>query len=173
MASKQLILVASSFLLIALAFFPSTTATAYPSKSEVHVVVEGMVYCQSCDYSGWSLTGATPLPSAKVSVVCKNNIGQVGYYKTFQANANGYVYAELEGNKMNSVMDYPLQNCLVKLASSPLHKCNLATNVNFGLDGAHLRSEGKSHTSLNYKAVIYAAGPLAFRPAHCPYTTHH
>ncbi|KAL6123531.1 hypothetical protein ACLB2K_076053 [Fragaria x ananassa] len=144
MASKQLILVASSFLLIALALSPS--ANAHPPKPEVHVVVEGMVYCQSC---------------------------QVGYYKTFQANANGYVYAELEGNKMNRALDYPLQNCKVKLVSSPLQKCNLATNVNFGLDGAHLRSEGKSYTSPNYNAVIYAAGPFAFRPAHCPYTTHH
>ncbi|KAL6131643.1 hypothetical protein ACLB2K_070017 [Fragaria x ananassa] len=144
MASKQLILVASSFLLIALALSPS--ADAHPPKPEVHVVVEGMVYCQSC---------------------------QVGYYKTFQANANGYVYAELEGNKMNRALDYPLQNCKVKLVSSPLQKCNLATNVNFGLDGAHLRSEGKSYTSPNYNAVIYAAGPFAFRPAHCPYTTHH
>ncbi|XP_050387461.1 non-classical arabinogalactan protein 30-like [Argentina anserina] len=171
MASKKLILVASSFLLIALAFSPS--ANAHPAKPEVHVVVEGMVYCQSCDYRGWSLTGAKPLPLAKVSIVCKNNIGQVGYYKTFQANANGYVYAELEGNKMNRALDYPLLNCRVKLVSSPLQKCNLATNVNFGLDGAPLRSEGKSYTSPNYKAVIYAAGPFAFRPAHCPRTTHH
>ncbi|KAL6126781.1 hypothetical protein ACLB2K_074826 [Fragaria x ananassa] len=144
MASKQLILVVSSFLLIALALSPS--ANAHPPKPEVHVVVEGMAFCQSC---------------------------QVGYYKTFQANANGYVYAELEGNKMNRALDYPLQNCKVKLVSSPLQKCNLATNVNFGLDGAHLRSEGKSYTSPNYNAVIYAAGPFAFRPAHCPYTTHH
>ncbi|KAL6128059.1 hypothetical protein ACLB2K_071417 [Fragaria x ananassa] len=144
MASKQLILVVSSFLLIALALSPS--ANAHPPKPEVHVVVEGMVYCQSC---------------------------QVGYYKTFQANANGYVYAELEGNKMNRALDYPLQNCKVKLVSSPLQKCNLATNVNLGLDGAQLRSEGKSYTSPNYNAVIYAAGPFAFRPAHCPYTTHH
>ncbi|KAK9913769.1 hypothetical protein M0R45_037578 [Rubus argutus] len=173
MASKQLIVVVSSLLLIGLAFFPSTTATTYPSKPEVHVVVEGMVYCQSCDRHGWSLTGATPIPSAKVSVVCKNNIGQVGYYKTFQANANGYVYAELEGNKMNRALDSPLQNCRVKLVSSPLQKCNLATNVNFGIDGAHLRSEGKSYTSKDYQAVIYAAGPFAFRPAHCPYTTSH
>ncbi|XP_061995967.1 non-classical arabinogalactan protein 30-like [Rosa rugosa] len=173
MASRKLFVVVSSLLLISLASFPSITATTYQPKAAVHVVVEGMVYCQSCDYRGWSLTGATPLPLAKVSVVCKNNIGQVGYYKTFQANANGYVYAELEGNKMNRALDYPLQNCRVKLVSSPLQKCNLATNVNYGIDGAHLRSEGKSYTSPNYNAVIYAAGPFAFRPSRCPYTTHH
>lgn len=173
MASRQLIVVMSSLLLISVAFFPSTSAAAYQPKPSVHVVVEGMVYCQSCDHHGWSLTGATPIPSAKVSVTCKSNIGQAGFYKVFQANANGYVYAELEGYKTNHALDYPLQSCKVKLVSSPLQKCSLTTNVNFGLDGAPLRSEGKSYTSQNYKAVIYAAGPFAFRPAHCPYTTHH
>lgn len=99
MASRQLIVVMSSLLLISVAFVPSTSATAYQPKPSVHVVVEGMVYCQSCDHHGWSLTGATPIPSAKVSVTCKSNIGQAGFYKVFQANANGYVYAELEGYK--------------------------------------------------------------------------
>ncbi|GMN29737.1 hypothetical protein TIFTF001_051742, partial [Ficus carica] len=81
MARSQLIILISSLLLLPLAF-PSIAANedvaTKPVEKTADVVVEGVVYCQSCDRFGtWSLTGAEPIPSAKVSVICKNYRGQV------------------------------------------------------------------------------------------------
>ncbi|CAB4301416.1 unnamed protein product [Prunus armeniaca] len=177
MASRQLIILISTLLLIPLAF-PSIAATEYdPKKPEeaqkkIDVVVEGMIYCQSCDHYGtWSLTDAEPIPSAKVSVICKNHKDQVSFYKAFVTDLKGYFYAQLEGFKMaHSILDHPLHGCHVKLVSSPLANCSDLSNVNNGLYGAPLRSENKRLLGRNYEAVIYAAGPLAFRPSHCSNT---
>nr|XP_016497491.1 PREDICTED: non-classical arabinogalactan protein 30-like [Nicotiana tabacum] len=171
MASSQLILIVS--LLFALAI-PLTTAykkaPAKPVEKTAQVVVEGMVYCQSCDnYGSWSLSGAKPIAAAKVSVICKNYMKRVSYYKAFQTDKNGYLFAELDGFKMgHSYLDHPLHSCRVKLVSSPLENCNVFTNVNYGLTGAPLRFLDKTLRRSNYEAVIYAAGPFAFRPAYCP-----
>ncbi|GFZ15056.1 pollen Ole e 1 allergen and extensin family protein [Actinidia rufa] len=135
----------------------------------VDVVVEGMVYCQSCDrYGTWSLTRAEPIAAAKVSVICKDHRNRVSYYKAFETDAHGYFYAQLRGFTMgNYLLDHPLTSCRVKLISSPLESCNLLTNVNYGINGSPLRYEDKRLVGTNYEAVIYAAGPLAFRPAKC------
>lgn len=145
------------------------------AAKKVDVVVEGMVYCQSCKHFGtWSLSEAEPIPSAKVSVVCKNHRDQVSYYKAFETDGNGYFYGELEGFKLsNYLFDHPLQSCNVKLVSSPLENCSLLSNVNYGMYGAPLHFEKKTLAGRNYEAVIYTAGPLAFRPANCPPTTHY
>lgn len=150
----------------------STTAVPQPPKvaeRAVDVVVEGLVYCQSCESSGsWSLTGAQPLKSATIGVVCKDHTRRISYYKAFETNGVGYFYAELKGFKMShSFLDHPLHSCKLRLVASPLKTCNLPTNVNLGLYGAPLRYEDKRILKPNYEAVIYAAGPLAFRPAHC------
>ncbi|KAG9453592.1 hypothetical protein H6P81_006496 [Aristolochia fimbriata] len=134
------------------------------------VVVEGVVYCQSCDhYGSWSLTGASPLPSAKVGVACKDYKGRVSYYKAFSTDQHGYFYAQIKGFKMNHYyLDHPLQACKVHLLSSSHPTCNLMSNVNRGIDGAPLRYERKRLYGETYEAVVYAAGPLAFRPNNCP-----
>ncbi|CAN1812071.1 Non-classical arabinogalactan protein 30 [Linum perenne] len=141
-----------------------------PKKKISEVVVEGVVYCQSCHNSGsWSLSGANPLHSATVSVICKNSHKQVSFYKTYQTNEYGYFYAHLDGFKLgHGILDHPLQACNVKLVSSPLQSCNIPTNLNYGIKGAKLRFENKVIRSPQYEAVIYAAGPLAFRPSECP-----
>ncbi|PRQ59495.1 hypothetical protein RchiOBHm_Chr1g0370811 [Rosa chinensis] len=172
MAGRQLIVLVSSLLLTVLAFFPSTTATEHQKK--IDVVVEGMVYCQSCDHSGtWSMTGAKPIPSAKISVICKNHKDQVSFYKAFQTNADGYFYAHLDGFKMNHMLDHPLQACHVKPVSSPLEDCRLLSNINYGLSGAPLRYEDKRVMGSSYEAVVFSAGPLAFRPESCTPKTHY
>ncbi|PON45738.1 Pollen Ole e 1 allergen and extensin family protein [Trema orientale] len=179
MAIRQFVILVSTLLLLPLAF-PSIAADEYvvekPVEKKVAVVVEGVVYCQSCDRFGtWSLTGAELIPSAKVSVLCKNHWGQVSYYKAFEADSKGYFYAQLEGFEMNhDLLDHPLQSCKVKLVSSPNENCSLLSNVNYGMYGAPLRFEDKVlRGGKSYEAVIYAAGPLAFRPNHCPPTTHY
>lgn len=170
-SNKLLILVSSLLFLLQLAF--PTLMAAEPAK-KIDVVVEGIVYCQSCEQAGtWSLSGAKPIPAAKVSVICKNQKDQVSYYKVFETDGNGYFYAQLEGFTMTqSLLEHPLQACHVKPVSSPLQNCNLLTNVNYGLYGSPLRYENKKLFGSNYEAVIYAAGPLAFRPDHCPLPTH-
>ncbi|XP_054794238.1 non-classical arabinogalactan protein 30 [Prosopis cineraria] len=171
MASTHLI---SLSLVLLLIVFPSTEADDYvPTEKKTDVVVEAMVYCQSCDHYGtWSLTGARPIAAAKVSVTCKNHKGQVSYYKVFETNRNGYLFAQLEGFKVqNYLLDHPLQSCFVKLVWSSVESCSLLSNVNYALDGAPLRYENKRLHGSRYEAVVYAAGPLAFRPNGCSHTT--
>uniref|UniRef100_A0A5B7C673 Putative pistil-specific extensin-like protein n=1 Tax=Davidia involucrata TaxID=16924 RepID=A0A5B7C673_DAVIN len=177
MASNQLMIVISVLLLLPLAFHSVTAVEDAPSKTvekNVDVVVEGMVYCQSCEQLGtWSLAGAEPISAAKVAFVCKDHRDGVSFYKAIETDAHGYFYAQMEGFKMShNLLDHPLHSCHVKLVSSPLENCNLLSNVNYGLNGSPLRYDNKRLFGKNYEAVIYAAGPLAFRPAHCTPITH-
>lgn len=178
MAHSQFIILISSLLLFPLAF-PITAAyddaPTKPAEKKIEVVVEGIVYCQSCDtFGSWSLSGAEPIPSAKLSVICKRHDEEVSFYKVFETDSKGYFYAALEGFKMiNSLVDHPLQSCHVKPVSSPCENCNQLSNVNYGLNGSPLRYEKKILKGKNYEAVVYAAGPLAFRPARCSPNTHY
>ncbi|KAG8380866.1 hypothetical protein BUALT_Bualt06G0061000 [Buddleja alternifolia] len=174
MASSQLIALIP-LLFLSLAIHSVTANEPLPQPQEPFekpsdVVVEGMVYCQSCEqYGTWSLTKAKPIEAATISVICKDHRNRVSFYKAFQTGKNGYFYGELKGFKMShSFLDHPLHSCKVKLVSSPLENCNLLTNINEGLYGAPLRYEDKRIVSSNYEAVVYAAGPLAFRPDNCP-----
>ncbi|KAF5752588.1 pistil-specific extensin-like protein [Tripterygium wilfordii] len=177
MASNHFFPIISSILLLLPLAFPSlaayeTTPIKTP-ETHIDVVVEGMVYCQSCDhYGSWSMVGAEPVPSAKVSIICKNHKNKVSFYKAYETDGTGYFYAHLDGFKMTHYLDHPLQSCHVKLVSSPLENCNLLSNVNYGLYGAPLRYGTRSF-GRNYEAIVYSAGPLAFHPAHCPPTTHY
>ncbi|MBA0841718.1 hypothetical protein Goarm_004201 [Gossypium armourianum] len=162
-------------LLLPLAFPSAFSYEANPQPKKTQVVIEGMVYCQSCDnYGSWSLSKAKPIASAKVSVICKNQRGQVSYYKASETDGNGYFFAELQGFEMSHLLlDHPLQSCVVKLVESPLEGCNVLSNINYGLYGSPLRYENKRFYRKDYDVVIYAAGPLAFRPAHCDAPTNH
>ncbi|KAJ4827904.1 hypothetical protein Tsubulata_021766 [Turnera subulata] len=178
MASNQLTKAIYTLVLLGLAFQSiatnESTAPVKPQEKTVDVVVEGKVYCQSCDhYGSWSLTGAEPIPSARVSVICKNHMKQVSYYKALECDEHGYFYAPLHGLKAsNNILDHPLHACHVKLVSSPNEHCSLLSNVNYGINGSPFRFENKILRRLGNDAVVYAAGPLAFRPAHCPPATH-
>ncbi|KAJ9539816.1 hypothetical protein OSB04_026322 [Centaurea solstitialis] len=165
MANKQFLTTIA--ILLPLAFL-AAAATAH-REDNATAVVEGMVYCQSCKYFGsWSLTGAEPISAAKVSVICKNHKKRVSYYNTFETDKSGYFHAELKDFKMTHyLLDHPLHACHVKLVSSPLQTCNLLSNVNNGISGSPLRFENKVFYGKNYEAVVYAAGPLAFRPTDC------
>ncbi|OMO76585.1 Pollen Ole e 1 allergen/extensin [Corchorus olitorius] len=165
-SSNHLAVFISSLLLLSLAF-PSIASHEENNKSEV--VIEGMVYCQSCEYNGTqSLSKAIPIPSAKVNVTCTNVNNQISFNKVFEADGGGYYFAELKGFQMShSLLDHPMQSCRVKLVSSPDENCNIPTDVNNGIEGSPLRYEGKRLTGEGYDAVIYAAGPVAFRPAQC------
>ncbi|RHN53864.1 hypothetical protein MtrunA17_Chr5g0400511 [Medicago truncatula] len=114
----------------------------YTTEKKIDVVVETTVCCQTCDHSGtWSLNGAKPIPSAKVSITCK---GHVSYYKVFRTDKNGYLYAQLEGFKMQHyIKDHPLHSCFVKPVCSPPESCSVLANVNYGLNGSPLRYENK------------------------------
>lgn len=153
-------------------YSPPPPTTVYPTVKTVEAAVEGMVYCQSCDkYGSWSLAGAEAIPGAKISIICKNHKQQVSFYKVFKTDAYGHFYGELKGFKTTPhFLDHPLHACRAKLVSSPREDCNLFSNINNALDGASLRYEEKKIKWTSYEAVVYAAGPLAFRPDHCPAT---
>ncbi|XP_074266459.1 non-classical arabinogalactan protein 30 [Silene latifolia] len=177
MAKTKNFLLISSVLLVALVF-PYVAASDYsvssppakPYDKKNDVIVEGIVYCQSCDYSGtWSLEDAEPISGATISVICRKNSGRINYYKAFTTSEEGYFYAKLDGFAMRDpLLDHPLQACAVKLVDSPLETCDVFTNINYGIKGASLRYEKKSFVTENYQTVIYSAGPLAFRPENCP-----
>ncbi|KAK7320582.1 hypothetical protein VNO77_30199 [Canavalia gladiata] len=176
MAGNNFIVLSVLLLLIGVPYIEAGENAPKTREKKIDVVVEAMIYCQSCEHFGtWALSGAKPIPSAKVSVTCKNHKGHVSYYKVFETDQNGYLYAQLEGFKMQHyILDHPLHSCYVKPVWSPLENCNLLSNVNYALNGAPLRYENKRLRGSNYDAVIYAAGPLAFRPFDCSKsTTHH
>ncbi|CAN0909798.1 Non-classical arabinogalactan protein 30 [Linum grandiflorum] len=172
-----------SLFLLTVTAFPTSSSTEEqhysptPQKIISVVVVEGIVYCQKCQSPG-SLTGATPIPYARVNVNCRNQGHMMTFQKVYTADKHGYFYAQLDGyyNSRFSAggggffyNPNPLQACNVKLVSSPLRACNVATDINSGPYGAALRSENKVYKYPPYETVIYAAGPLAFRPSKCPY----
>ncbi|KAL5974969.1 hypothetical protein ACLOJK_031645 [Asimina triloba] len=166
MAAKQLHYSTSLLsLLFSLAFITAFAASSEASyeveKKSVESAVEGVVYCQSCAHVGTrSLMDARPMKSAKVGVACKGYKGRVSFYKAYETDPNGYFYAPLDGHKMeHAYFDHPLH-------------CNVPSNLNSGLVGSPLRYEKKRLFREESEAVLYAAGPLAFRPANCPVANH-
>ncbi|KAL9332634.1 hypothetical protein ACSQ67_002244 [Phaseolus vulgaris] len=139
MAGRHFSTLSLLLLLVAFSYTQATPDVPKTTEKKIEVVVvEATVYCQSCDHFGtWSMIGAKPISSAKVSVTCKSYNGHVSYYKPVW---------------------------------SPLESCSLLSNVNYGLNGAPLRYENKRLHGSKYEAVIYAAGPLAFRPSECSQT---
>ena len=155
---------------------PNTLNPPHPrEKEKTLLVVEGMVYCQSCAHIGsWSLTGARPLPSAKVGISCRDHKNRVGFYKSVKADNNGYFYCPLEGLEVKRYYKGEFARaCTVKLLSSPNGECNLLTNINGGIEGSALRDVNKTVVGKGYKAVVYSTGPLAFRPGRCPPLVHY
>ncbi|KAF0901266.1 hypothetical protein E2562_038838 [Oryza meyeriana var. granulata] len=149
---------------------PPTPATPPPAQCDKLLVrVEGMVYCQSCLHrDSWSLDGAKPLPRGKVSVTCRNAKNRVMECQKAVADESGYFLAEFGVTKVSDFfMGDPRKACYVRLLASPDIKCNEPTNINFGIEGAPLRDEGKRWHGEGYDYVVYATGPLAFRPAIC------
>ncbi|KAH7677950.1 hypothetical protein IHE45_07G117200 [Dioscorea alata] len=141
-----------------------------PNTPKEPITIEGMVMCQSCKQAAgsWSLAEAKPLPSAKVSISCKDRKNRVKHYQVVKADLGGYFFAPLHGLDINNYKFYlghPIHACSVRLVSSADMGCNVLTNINGGIEGAELRDEKKK--KLVSGAVVYSAGPLAFRPAHC------
>ncbi|WVZ72398.1 hypothetical protein U9M48_020865 [Paspalum notatum var. saurae] len=145
-------------------------------KKLVVVRVEGVVLCQSCAHRGsQSLDGAAPLPGAKVTVTCRDKKNRVLAYRRPVADSNGYFHAEFGVERAGDYFSKdPSKACFVRLLSSPDAKCNLVTNINGGLEGAPVRDEGKRWTDQRgVENAVYAAGPLAFKPAMCVPTRHY
>lgn len=164
MATQQLSLISPLLLLLLLPFAAAhgSTEALYKMKKTIDVVVEG-----------WFIASTTPIKSARVGVSCKDDKGRVSFYNSFTRDTYGHFYAPLRALKMkHDYSDHPLQACTVHLLSSPHPQCNLLSNVNSGIDGSPLRYEKKRLSSENYEVVLYAAGPLAFRPSNCPPKIH-
>lgn len=145
-------------------------------KKLVVVRVEGVVLCQSCAKRGsQSLAGAAPLPGAKVTVTCRDWKNRVMAYRRAVADSNGYFHAEFGVQPADKYWKAnPRGACFVRLLSSPDAECNVVTNILGGMEGAPLRDEGKRWTDgRGFRNVVYAAGPLAFRPRKCAPTYHY
>uniref|UniRef100_A0A0D9UX37 Uncharacterized protein n=1 Tax=Leersia perrieri TaxID=77586 RepID=A0A0D9UX37_9ORYZ len=138
-------------------------------ESKLLVRIEGLVYCQSCAHrNSWSLDGAKPLPKSKVAVTCRDAKNRVSGWRLAVADETGYFLAEFGVTKVvDFFMGDPRRACYVRLLASPDEECNELTNINFGIEGAPLRDEGKKWAGQGFDNVVYASGPLAFRPAKC------
>ncbi|PVH39351.1 hypothetical protein PAHAL_5G484000 [Panicum hallii] len=152
-------------------------APAHGNEKKLVVVrVEGLVLCQSCmQWGSQSLDGAAPLPGAKVTVTCRDKKNRVMSWRSPAADYNGYFHAEFGVERAG---DYfggdPRAACFVRLLSSPDARCNGVTNIGGGMEGAPIRDEGKRWTDQRgIENVVYAAGPLAFKPAMCAPTRHY
>ncbi|CAL4958405.1 unnamed protein product [Urochloa decumbens] len=145
-------------------------------KKLVVVRVEGLVLCQSCAKRGTqSLDGAAPLRGARVTVTCRDRKNRVMAWRAPAADYNGYFHAEFGVERAGDFFgEDPREACFVRLLSSPDAKCNGVTNVNGGMAGARIRDEGKRWTDgRGVENVVYAAGPLAFKPDMCVPTHHY
>ncbi|TKW13576.1 hypothetical protein SEVIR_5G111000v4 [Setaria viridis] len=145
-------------------------------KKLVVVHVEGLVLCQSCAKRGSpSLDGAAALPGARVTVTCRDRKNRVMTWRCPVADYNGYFHAEFSVEPTSDFFgNDPREACFVRLLSSKDAKCNVVTNINGGMGGALLRDEGKRWTNrYGIENVMYAAGPLAFRPKMCAPTRHY
>ncbi|XP_074341946.1 uncharacterized protein LOC141679343 [Apium graveolens] len=136
-----------------------------------------MVYCQRCELVGsQKFSYDNPINGAVIGVLCIDVENDVNYYKTFEANEEGHLYAELKGFVISkNQLTLPIKSCFVRLLSSPNVYCDFPTNVNYsrGLDGSALRSENKTVSGQHYKAEVYAAGqfvPIVFNQ-NCQYST--
>ncbi|RCV24782.1 hypothetical protein SETIT_5G114200v2 [Setaria italica] len=122
-----------------------------------------------------SLDGAAALPGARVTVTCRDRKNRVMAWRSPAADYNGYFLAEFGVERAGDFFGKdPREACFVRLLSSPDAKCNVVTNINGGMGGASLRDEGKRWTDgRGIENVVYAAGPLAFRPEMCAPTRHY
>ncbi|XP_042404453.1 non-classical arabinogalactan protein 30-like [Zingiber officinale] len=147
----------------------ATTAEAEEISKKVIVAMEGLVSCQGCGSVGtWDLSGARPLPGARLVVTCRDHRGRVVLYRAAKADKNGYVFAELFTTTMRGGYFDPAEACGARLLESPDQRCSAATDVNGGLQGAPLRFQNTTVPGQYADIDVYAAGPLAFRPPHCP-----
>ncbi|XP_020583201.1 uncharacterized protein LOC110026563 [Phalaenopsis equestris] len=156
--------------LLVILFLPLLSSAYEASKHlKEFTVIEGKVYCQSCEHIGsWSLEGAKSLASAKVGIACKDYKKRIWFYKSFEADKNGYYYApipEMDGTE--GVRKKEISGCSIHLLDSPDSACNLLTNINFGIAGAGVGERKKAVKEKGYEVVVYAAPPLAFKPVNC------
>ncbi|KAI0519283.1 hypothetical protein KFK09_006725 [Dendrobium nobile] len=156
--------------LLILLLLPLLLSAHEESKNQKEfTVVEGMVYCQSCEHTGsWSLEGAKPLASAKVGIACKDHKKRVWFYKAIQTDSTGYYYAPIQGMEgTEGVKKKEISGCSIHLLASPDSTCNLLTNINLGIAGAGVGDVKKVMKEKGYEVVVYAAPPLAFRQVNC------
>ncbi|KAK1326772.1 hypothetical protein QJS10_CPA01g01979 [Acorus calamus] len=123
-----------------------------------HVVVEGTVYCRSCNKT---LVGAPPLAGAVARVKC--NTTKVPLSVEVRTNSHGYFYTVLPKLKLGTMSNH---TCLVYLIASPNPKCNKTSNLRGGITGSPL-----TLTAIYpgpYPYAIFTVGPLAYAPLRCP-----
>ncbi|KQK02819.1 non-classical arabinogalactan protein 30 [Brachypodium distachyon] len=141
-----------------------------PNNNKLFLRIEGLILCQPCAHrNSQCLDAATPIPNAQVTVTCRDPKNRVKTSRVAKADAQGYFLAEIgvADGKQEFYEGDPSKACFVRLLSSPDKGCNDLTNVRYGIEGAELRDEGKRWVADGVENVVYAAGPLAFRPRSC------
>ncbi|XP_043687451.1 gibberellin-regulated protein 14-like [Telopea speciosissima] len=132
-------------------FPPDNAPEAPPAK---YVVVEGVVYCKSCD----SDTLSDPVVGAKVKLGCNiTKLLTIEEEKT--TDETGCFLFEASKKITISSVSY----CKVFLVSSPYPKCQKKSKLNCGDTGATLKYEVNPKKALASDTYdVYTPGPLAF-----------
>ncbi|XP_024628896.1 non-classical arabinogalactan protein 30 [Medicago truncatula] len=121
------------------------------------MVVRGVVYVKSCNYSGFdTLKKATPLLGPVVKLQCNNT-----KYKLDETDKDGHF--SLVGPKIITI--YTAKQCDVVLVSAP-HGLK-PSNLHNGITGVILRPK-RRFVSKGVPFILFGTQPLAFEPS-CPH----
>ncbi|OIT39048.1 PREDICTED: pistil-specific extensin-like protein [Nicotiana attenuata] len=129
---------------------PSSLPAPYGPRHHLVVKVVGKVYCIRC--YNWKCPkmshGKKHLKGAVVQVTC--NVGDKKIVNFGNTKINGKFSITLKGFDYHK---YGAKACKVKLQKAPKDsKCNIPTNLDWGIKGANLKVKSKN----NYEVVLYA-----------------
>ncbi|XP_047258387.1 non-classical arabinogalactan protein 31-like, partial [Capsicum annuum] len=127
----------------------------YPPHHQFVVKVVGKVYCFRCyDWKHLEMShGKKHLKGAVVEVTCKAGDKKIVSYGT--TKINGKFSVTVEGFEYRK---YGAKACKAKLHNAPKDsKCNIPTNLHWGIKGANLKVKSKN----SYEVVLYAK-PFAY-----------
>ncbi|XP_062095986.1 non-classical arabinogalactan protein 31-like [Humulus lupulus] len=152
-------------------YAPPPKPSSPPAKPPVHtpyvlpprkfVVVQGVVYCKHCKYTGVdTLLNATRVEAAIVILHCKNT--KYSLFATGKTDKNGYFVI-----KPKFLTTYGVHKCTVSLLKSPLPNCQKPSMLHGGDKGGILRPEMPKFPVDKRAAVYYSVGPFAFEPKKC------
>ncbi|XP_078156266.1 pollen Ole e 1 allergen and extensin family protein [Carex rostrata] len=149
--------------LVAVAMILMSANNAYGNLSTTaqEFTIYGKVLCQDCT-QGWNTfaNGATPIPEAKVDVICPDKNGRPVYHVSDLTDETGEFRFTIPYNYNGLILDP--KDAIVRLVSSP-SSCNILTNFNRGKDGV----SPQNPTTWRHDKVEYECGPFYFTIPQC------
>ncbi|XP_050236198.2 proline-rich protein 3-like [Mercurialis annua] len=126
-------------------------------ETPLHIGIEGLILCKSG-------SSYVPIKGALAKISC-SILGENGYMTRLFSCSTGATDAK--GYFFKALPIVGLKDCNVKLEKSSLEKCNIPTDVNKGITGAHV----SSYQILSDKRLkLYSVGPFFYTSEPKPIT---